>query len=92
MLLLRLVKKTTAADANRHLIALQRISDRNGGNRAAPDAERPNSPGYDASVDYVVGRLRQAGFVVRTPTFSYEVEVEDAASLTVGGRASGSRR
>lgn len=80
-----LVKKTTVADANRHLIALQRISDRNGGNRAAPDAERPNSPGYDASVDYVVGQLRRAGFVVRTPKFSYEVQVQDAGSLTVGG-------
>ncbi|MDN5805483.1 MAG: hypothetical protein L0H26_13005, partial [Microlunatus sp.] len=82
----KLVRKTKAADANRHLIALQRISDRNGGNRAAPDTERPESPGYDASVDYVVDHLRQAGFIVRTPEFSYDVEVEVAASLTVGSK------
>ena len=81
----RLVRQTNVDDTNRHLIALQRISDRNGGNRAAPDAERPTSPGYDESVDYVADQLRRAGFVVRTPEFSYEVEVEDAATLTVGG-------
>jgi Zn-dependent M28 family amino/carboxypeptidase len=81
----KLVNKTSANDANRHLIAFQRISDRNGGNRAAPDSESASAPGYDASVDYVAGQLRQAGFVVRTPTFTYPVEVEVAASLTVGG-------
>lgn len=81
----KLVKKTKVADANRHLIALQRISDRHGGNRAAPDGERTAAPGYDASVDYVAGQLRRAGFVVTTPEFSYEVDVEDAATITVGG-------
>lgn len=80
----RLVRRTNVADANRHLIAFQRIADRNGGNRSAPTAENPDSPGYDASVDYVVGKLRDAGFRVTTPSFSYPVEVEDAASLTVG--------
>lgn len=80
----QLVKKTKGADANRHLIAFQRISDRNGGNRAAPDGTRATSPGYDASVDYVAGQLKKAGFRVSTPEFSYEVEVEDAAALTVG--------
>ena len=83
----KLVKNTKVADANRHLIALQRISDRNGGNRAAPDGESAEAPGYDASVDYVAGQLRRAGFVVTTPEFNYDVEVEDAASLTVGGTA-----
>jgi Zn-dependent M28 family amino/carboxypeptidase len=80
----RLVRQTDREDANRHLIALQRISDANGGNRAAPDAERPNAPGYDKSVDYVAEQLRRAGFVVRTPEFSYEVEVPLANTVKVG--------
>jgi aminopeptidase S len=44
----------------RHLVALQRIADENGGNRASP------GPGYDASVDYVVAVLRAAGHQVST--------------------------
>jgi Zn-dependent M28 family amino/carboxypeptidase len=83
----RLVRQTNLADTNRHLIALQRISDRNGGNRAAPDGESAAAPGYDESVAYVADQLRRAGFIVRTPEFSYPVEVELAASLTVGGTA-----
>lgn len=80
----KLVKKTKVADANRHLIALQRISDRNGGNRAAP-GDSADAPGYDESVDYVAGQLRRAGFVVTTPAFSYDHRVVDAESLTVAG-------
>ncbi|GAA1430568.1 M28 family metallopeptidase [Microlunatus lacustris] len=74
----QLVKKSTAAGANRHLIAFQRIADRNGGNRAA------NTPGYQASVDYVAGKLRGAGYTVTTPEFTYPEEVVDAATLEVG--------
>ena len=83
----RLVRQTTVDKTNRHLIALQRISDANGGNRAAPDGERATAPGYDASVAYVADQLRRSGFIVTTPKFSYPVEVELAASLTVGGTA-----
>ena len=43
----------------RHLAALQAIADENGGNRAAGTA------GHEASVDYVAGQLRQAGYQVR---------------------------
>ena len=46
-----------------HMRKLQRISDQNGGNRASP------GPGYDSSVDYVVGVLRKAGWQVSTPEF-----------------------
>ena len=46
-----------------HLEALQRIADENGGNRAA------GTPGYEASVEYVSGVLRAAGFEVSTPTY-----------------------
>ncbi len=81
----KLVKKVTVAGANRHLIALQRIAAQNGGNRAVDDGSpEGSSAGYDASVDYVVDRLTEWGFDVETPEFTYTVEVEDAASLTVG--------
>ena len=75
----KLVKQVTASGANRHLIALQRIAAQNGGNRAA------NTPGYDASVDYVAGKLRTAGLTVTTPEFTYEELVIDAALLAVAG-------
>src|SRR4029450_10675250 len=51
------------AGAMKHLQALQKIADEHGGNRASGTA------GYDASVDYVVGVLRGAGFKVSTPTY-----------------------
>jgi aminopeptidase S len=59
----QLVQQVSGAGALTHAEALQQIADRNGGNRATP------GPGYDASVDYVVGVLRDAGFDVSTPTF-----------------------
>lgn len=46
----------TAAAIRRHLDALQAAADRNGGNRAA------GTEGYEASVGYVAGQLRQAGY------------------------------
>jgi Zn-dependent M28 family amino/carboxypeptidase len=74
----QLVRKADGADANRHLVAFQRIADRNGGNRAA------NTPGYDASVDYVARQLRQAGFKVSTPEFTYEEEVAVTNEVRLG--------
>ncbi|MGH3996949.1 MAG: M20/M25/M40 family metallo-hydrolase, partial [Pseudonocardiaceae bacterium] len=59
----RLVAEVTGAGAFTHLEALQRIANENGGNRYSP------GPGYEASVDYVVEILRDAGFAVSTPTF-----------------------
>ena len=47
-----------------HLQALQRVADENGGTRSA------GTPGYEASVEYVAGVLRSAGFAVSTPTFA----------------------
>ena len=58
-----------AAGALSHLQALQKIADENGGNRAAGTA------GYEASVEYVGGVLRDAGFEVSTP--SYQVSDDD---------------
>ena len=75
----KLAKKVTVEGINRHLIALQRIADRNGGTRAAL------TPGYDASVEYVAGKLRDEGFIVTTPTFNFDIQVVDAKTATVGG-------
>ena len=63
-----LVADVSGDGAFPHLEALQRIADENGGNRASP------GPGYDASVDYVAGVLRSAGFDVTTPTFTVRVD------------------
>src|SRR5690625_2372374 len=73
-----LIKKVSGPSVQRHLIAFQRITHMNDGNRA------DQTSGYDASVDYVAGHLRRAGFIVETPEFTYEEEVADATDLTVG--------
>ncbi|WNV91602.1 M28 family metallopeptidase [Umezawaea sp. Da 62-37] len=74
----KLTKAVTADGVNRHLIALQRLADRNNGTRAV------GTPGYDASVEYVATKLRGAGFDVTTPEFTYPVQVTDAATTKVG--------
>jgi Zn-dependent M28 family amino/carboxypeptidase len=76
----RLVRKADGADAQRHLVALQRIADRNGGNRASA------TPGYDASVEYVAGLLRRSGYQVTTPEYTYEDRVAVDGTLVVGGQ------
>lgn len=75
-----LVRDVGVAGVYRHLRALQRIADTHGGTRAA------GTPGFDASVHYVAGRLRDAGFAVSTPRFGFRAHVVDAATLQVGGR------
>jgi aminopeptidase S len=62
----RLANEVSDAGAFVHLEALARIADENGGNRAA------SSPGYEASVEYVIGVLRSAGYEVSTPTYAPE--------------------
>ncbi|MFD9733982.1 M28 family metallopeptidase, partial [Umezawaea sp. NPDC059074] len=74
----KLVKAVSGDGVNRHLIAFQRLADRNNGTRAV------GTPGYDASVEYVAGKLRGAGFDVTTPEFTYPVQVTDAATAEVG--------
>lgn len=64
-----------------HLRKFQEIADTNGGNRAQ------GTPGYDASVDYVAGLLRDKGFDVDTPEFERLGTVGGGnPSLTVSGR------
>ena len=62
-----------------HLAKLQDIADAHGGNRAV------GTPGYDASVDYVVEVLRGQGFDVQTPEFQTRYFEPGDAALTVGG-------
>jgi Zn-dependent M28 family amino/carboxypeptidase len=62
-----------------HLAKLQDIADAHGGNRAV------GTPGYDASVDYVVEVLRGQGFDVQTPEFQTRYFESGDAALTVGG-------
>lgn len=49
-----------------HLDALQSIADAHDGNRAA------GTSGYEASLDYVEGRLRAAGYTTQRQSVSYE--------------------
>jgi Zn-dependent M28 family amino/carboxypeptidase len=57
--------RVTLAGVRAHLAELQRIADRNGGNRGAGTA------GYDASARYVTARMRAAGYRVREQVFSF---------------------
>jgi Zn-dependent M28 family amino/carboxypeptidase len=61
-----------------HLKKLQEIADANGGTRAL------GSPGYDASVDYVAGVLRDKGFDVQANDFEVRIPFADEPVVTVG--------
>ncbi len=63
-----------------HLAKLQDIANANNGTRAV------GTPGYEASVDYVVNTLRNSGFDVQTPEFSARVSHTDTPAVTVGGK------
>ena len=62
-----------------HLKNLQGIANANGGTRAL------GTPGYDASVDYVVNALRDKGFDVQTPEFEVRLPFAEDPQLTVNG-------
>jgi Zn-dependent M28 family amino/carboxypeptidase len=53
-----------------HQAALQTIADDNGGTRAS------GTPGYDASVDYVVDRMEAAGYEVTVQPFEFNFSAE----------------
>ena len=74
-----LSKRVTTDAMVAHLTKLQDIADANNGTRAV------GTPGYDASVDYVVGVLRAKGFDVQTPEFQTKVFKSEKPVLTVGG-------
>ncbi|SPM29158.1 M28 family metallopeptidase [Mycobacterium terramassiliense] len=77
--------KVTADAMMAHLSKLQDIANANNGTRAV------GTPGYEASVEYVVNTLRNSGFDVQTPEFSARVFHGDKPALTVGGAAVESR-
>jgi Zn-dependent M28 family amino/carboxypeptidase len=59
----------------KRLAALQGIADANGGTRAS------GTPGYAASVAYVVAEARKAGLTVATQDFTFPFFQENSASL-----------
>ncbi len=63
-----------------HLTKLQDIAKANNNTRAV------GTPGYDASVDYVVGKLRDKGFDVQTPQFEARIFHADPGSVTVADK------
>ncbi|MFZ1178915.1 MAG: M28 family metallopeptidase [Mycobacterium sp.] len=72
--------KVTTDAMMAHLSKLQDIANANNGTRAV------GTPGYEASVDYVVNALRNSGFDVQTPEFSARVFHADKPVVTVGGK------
>jgi aminopeptidase S len=72
----QLTREVSDARALEHMQALQKIADAHGGNRAS------GTPGYEASVEYVVGVLRDAGFEVSTPT--YQVSADEDQDVAPG--------
>jgi Zn-dependent M28 family amino/carboxypeptidase len=75
----QLVRKVDVANTNRHLIALQRLADRNGRNRVA------GSPGHAASAEYIATKLEAAGYIVERQEFPFVYDAATAQSLTVAG-------
>lgn len=75
----KLERDVTLAGVDRHLVEFSRIANANGGNRAAA------TPGYAASVDYIAGTLRDAGYRVRTPSFEFTSETVETAEFSVAG-------
>ena len=73
-------KKVTTDAMMAHLSKLQGIANANNGTRAV------GTPGYEATVDYVVKALRDKGFDVQTPEFSARVFHADKPVVTVGGK------
>src|ERR1700689_4621551 len=63
-----------------HLTKLQDIANANGNTRAV------GTPGYDASVDYVAGKLRDKGFDVQTMQFDAHVFHAEPGSVTVADK------
>ena len=63
-----------------HLTKLQDIANANNNTRAV------GTPGYDASVDYVVGKLRDKGFDVQTMQFEAHVFHAEPGDVTVADK------
>jgi Zn-dependent M28 family amino/carboxypeptidase len=77
----QLVRKVDVANTNRHLIALQRLADRNGRSRAA------GTPGHAASAEYIATKLEATGYIVERQEFPFVYDEPRGQSLTVNGVA-----
>jgi Zn-dependent M28 family amino/carboxypeptidase len=75
----QLVNKVKVENTNRHLIALQRLADRNGGNRGA------GTNGHAASAEYIATKLEAAGYTVERQEFPFVYDETRGQSLTVAG-------
>ncbi len=71
----KLLECVTLEAVRGHQAALQAIADANSGNRTS------GTPGFNASVDYVVNRLTQAGYTPTVQEFQYQGFVELVPSL-----------
>jgi Zn-dependent M28 family amino/carboxypeptidase len=67
-------KAVTVEGIREHQLALQQIADANGGNRAVGTA------GYDASVEYILGRAAAAGYEVSLDEFTYVEEFSEGSA------------
>jgi len=80
----KLRKAVTVSGILQHERALQRIANQNDGTRAS------GTPGYDASADYVVKKLRKAGYKVKRQTFTFpffdELAPAELSELTPNAR------
>ena len=72
----KFAQKVTTKAVQAHLAALQRIADKNGGNRAALTS------GYEESARYVERTLRKAGYTTERDPFTFDREIIDTATLT----------
>jgi Zn-dependent M28 family amino/carboxypeptidase len=72
----KLLECVTVAGVREHQAALQAIADANGGTRV------DQSPGYAASVDYVVETMAAAGWDVEVVPFTFEEGVAELEQLT----------
>jgi len=77
----QLVNKVSVDGVNRHLVALQRIADTNGGTRAAA------TEGHKKSAEYIAGKLTAAGYQVSRQEFPFTYTETLAQHLTVAGAA-----
>ncbi|MBC6462522.1 M28 family peptidase [Actinomadura sp. HBU206391] len=69
------LKSIKAPGVKGHLRALQSIADANGGTRAS------GTPGYAASRDYVVGKLKKAGYKVTVQPFQFPYFQENSTGV-----------
>ncbi|MEV1167972.1 M20/M25/M40 family metallo-hydrolase [Nonomuraea sp. NPDC049784] len=80
-----LVKQVKGANVKKHLEALQAIATANGGTRAA------GTSGYNASRDYVAGKLRKAGYKVTLQPIDYVESWTENSPPTLALTAPGSK-